>query len=98
MGSIGTTQSKVPVKEDNDTLYRRLKSEGYRVVRGKMSDSGAEVVMVNNGSMADGSSTYMLGETIGRQVDGLESDGYIRQYQKDRHNVFYLLTEDKSYY
>lgn len=84
--------------KDNDKLYRKLKDEGYRTFRGTMHKSGEPVIMVNSGCMADGSSTYVRGDTIDKQVYGLESDGYIRQYQKDRRNVFYLMTEDKSYY
>lgn len=51
------------------------------------------VTMVINGEMADKSKTYIRANSD----YGLESDGYIRQYQRDNHNRFYLLTEDRSY-
>lgn len=43
--------------------------------------------------MADGSLTYVKEECYGDYIP--ENDGYYRQYQKDRYNNFYLLTEDK---
>lgn len=55
--------------------------------------NGQPVIMINNGQMADGSLTYVKEECYGDYI--AENDGYYRQYQKDRYNNFYLLTEDK---
>lgn len=61
--------------------------------RYKGTYSGHPVIMVINGEMADGSKTYIRQEYY--DTYGIESDGYLRQYQKDRQNRFYLMTEDK---
>ena len=57
--------------------------------------NGQPVIMISDGQMSDGSKTYIKAKCYVDFTIIPESDGYYRQYQKDRYNNFYLLTEDK---
>lgn len=94
---IAASKKQAKQKTQEDDLYNKLKTEGYRMSKGTLD--GKAVVMCLNGQMANGSSTYVqVFENSEDILSGKEPDGYIRQYQKDKHNRFYLLTEDKAYY
>lgn len=92
-GSIG----KPDIKKNPAALAKKLKEDDWQVSKGTLAETGEPVVMVVNGQMADGSLTYVKGETVVDDIfdAGIEDDGYLRQYQRDRRHRFYLMTEDR---
>ncbi len=59
-----------------------------RTYHGSYADNLIDFVA--NGIMSDGSLTYIRKDC----ENGCEPDGKIRQYQRNKHNEFFLITED----
>lgn len=78
---------------DLDDTYFRNDPRTMRDLFG-LPDGPTEFIA--NGEMADGSLTYQIAEDYEKRY-GDRPNGVCIQFQRDRHNTFYILSVDYAY-